>query len=508
MRKCVIYARYSSDKQTEQSIEGQLKVCYEYAHKNDLIVLKEYIDRAMTGTNDNRKDFQKMLSDSEKTNEWDICLVYALDRFGRNAIEQGINKYRLQKTGKIVISATQRTSRNVDGSKNLDGIILENVYVGMAEYYSAELSQKVKRGREVSQNKGNFTGGQVVFGYKSVGNKANGFKLVPIEEQAQIIKDVFNEYAGGKQLPEILDELNARGITHHNKPFTKSTLYNMLKNEKYIGITIIKNKKYYNIYPKIVSENIFEIVRAKFAQNQFGKHSKDPYLLRFKVTCGYCGKPVSSDTGTARNGDIVRYYKCIGRKIYHKCDNTPIKKELLENLVINAVTEILTAPDTIDYLAEEIMQEHLKRVEEQSLIKYLESELSQTEKAISNLIACMEQGIITDSTKRRLEELELRKDELAHQIIAEKVKNRINVTKNGIKDYMTQALTKVPQLMINLLVKNIVLYKDKIEITLNYTDSKRPNGDDSRKVFSFYTYNSEIYINTSKKQNYEVEFLI
>ena len=120
----------------------------------------------------------------------------------------------------------------------------------------------------------------------------------------------------------------------------------------------------------------------------------------------------------------------------------------------------------------------------------------------------MEQGIITDSTKRRLEELELRKDELAHQIIAEKVKNRINVTKNGIKDYMTQALTKVPQLMINLLVKNIVLYKDKIEITLNYTDSKRPDGDDSRKVFSFYTYNSEIYINTSKKQNYEIEFLI
>ena len=110
----------------------------------------------------------------------------------------------------------------------------------------------------------------------------------------------------------------------------------------------------------------------------------------------------------------------------------------------------------------------------------------------------MEQGIITDSTKRRMEELELRKDELAHQIIAEKVKNRINVTKNGIKDYMTQALTKVPQLMINLLVKNIVLYKDKIEITLNYTDSKRPNGDDSRKVFSFYTYNSEIHKHVKK----------
>ena len=138
MRRCVIYARYSSEKQTEQSIEGQLRVCYEYAQRNDLIVVKEYIDRAMTGTNDLRRDFQKMLSDSEKTKEWDICLVYALDRFGRNAVEQGINKYRLQKTGKIVISATQRTSRNIDGSQNLDGIILENVYIGMAEYYSVE----------------------------------------------------------------------------------------------------------------------------------------------------------------------------------------------------------------------------------------------------------------------------------------------------------------------------------------------------------------------------------
>ena len=133
MRRCVIYARYSSEKQTEQSIEGQLRVCYEYAQKNDLIVVKEYIDRAMTGTNDLRRDFQKMLSDSEKTKEWDICLVYALDRFGRNAVEQGINKYRLQKTGKIVISATQRTSRNIDGSQNLDGIILENVYIGFEQ---------------------------------------------------------------------------------------------------------------------------------------------------------------------------------------------------------------------------------------------------------------------------------------------------------------------------------------------------------------------------------------
>lgn len=94
MKKCVIYARYSSDSQTEQSIEEQLRVCQEFAKNNDILIVDTYIDRAMTGTNDNRKDFQQMLSDSEKTKEWEICLVYALDRFGRNSIEQAINKYK------------------------------------------------------------------------------------------------------------------------------------------------------------------------------------------------------------------------------------------------------------------------------------------------------------------------------------------------------------------------------------------------------------------------------
>lgn len=90
MKKAIIYARYSSERQTEQSIEGQLRVCYEYAKENDLVIVQEYIDRATTGTNDNRYYFQKMLSDSEKS-DWEVVLVYALDRFGRNSTEMGVN---------------------------------------------------------------------------------------------------------------------------------------------------------------------------------------------------------------------------------------------------------------------------------------------------------------------------------------------------------------------------------------------------------------------------------
>ena len=135
----VIYARYSSASQTEQSIEGQLDVCKKYAQDNDLQIVDTYIDRAMTGKNDQRAAFQKLLSDSEKPVTWEIVLVYAIDRFGRNSIEIAVNKQRLKKNRKTLISATQRTSENIDGTKNLDGILLENMYIGLAEYYSEEL---------------------------------------------------------------------------------------------------------------------------------------------------------------------------------------------------------------------------------------------------------------------------------------------------------------------------------------------------------------------------------
>ena len=127
MKKTVIYARYSCSSQTEQSIEGQLDVCNKFAKANDLEIVKVYADRAMTGTNDNRPDFQQMIKDSEKAS-WEVVLVYAIDRFGRNAVEVAINRQKLKKNGKVLISATQRMSDNIDGTKNLDGILLENVY--------------------------------------------------------------------------------------------------------------------------------------------------------------------------------------------------------------------------------------------------------------------------------------------------------------------------------------------------------------------------------------------
>ena len=135
MKIGVIYARYSSDSQSEQSIEGQLRVCNQYAENNDIRIVETYIDRAMTGTNDNRPGFQRMIKDSgQKT--WDFVIVYKLDRFSRDKYETTIHKHTLKVNGVKVVSAME----NIPDSP--EGIILESLLEGMNQYYSAELSQK------------------------------------------------------------------------------------------------------------------------------------------------------------------------------------------------------------------------------------------------------------------------------------------------------------------------------------------------------------------------------
>ena len=131
MKTAVIYARYSSDTQTEQSIEGQLRVCQDYAKNNDILVVGTYVDRAMTGTNDLRPDFQRMIKDSNKR-QWDFVLVYKLDRFSRNKYETTIHKHTLKENGVKVLSAME----NIPDSP--EGIILESLLEGMNQYYSVE----------------------------------------------------------------------------------------------------------------------------------------------------------------------------------------------------------------------------------------------------------------------------------------------------------------------------------------------------------------------------------
>lgn len=486
MKTAVIYARYSSDRQTEQSIEGQLHVCNDYAEKNDIFIVDTYIDRAMTGTNDNRTAFQRMLHDSNKK-AWDYVLVYKLDRFSRNKYEMAMHKKTLRDNGIKLISCME----NIPDTP--EGIILESLLEGMAEYYSAELSQKVRRGMNETRQKGNFTGGTVLFGYR-VENK----KIVIHEDEAEIVRWMFNECASGKFVKTIHQELNEKGILYRGKPFAKSTLYHLLANEKYNGIFRHGDEVFTNMYPRIVPQEIFETVKSKIEDNKHGKHKPDiVYLLKNKVRCGYCGSRVCSDSGTARNGTIMRYYSCTGRRTHknNKCVLKPIRKEALENIILEATLEAFSTPANIAIFADIVMELLNKEHNDNSVLNLLKADYSKIEKVISNLLDCMEQGMATESTKQRLIELENKRSILSENIIIEQSKERAKLTKDDVIKHVVTTLRKLPRQLLDLLIKEIRLYNDKIEIDFHFVDKKSPD-DKNRWGFCFYTCRKSYTVDT------------
>ena len=200
MKTAVIYARYSCDAQTEQSIEGQLRECQKYAKAHDILILETYIDRAMSGTNDNRFDFQRMLKDSEKR-QWDYVIVYKLDRFSRNKYESVVHKKTLKDSGVKLLSAMEQIPDTPEGT------LMEALLEGFNQYYSEELAQKVNRGIRESWLKGNTTGGQPIFGYDVVDKKC-----IINEYEAEIIREAFTKYAQGYKARAIAVDMQERGL--------------------------------------------------------------------------------------------------------------------------------------------------------------------------------------------------------------------------------------------------------------------------------------------------------
>lgn len=483
MRTAVIYARYSSDRQTEQSIEGQLTVCNRYAEQNDIAIVGHYIDRAMTGTNDNRTEFQRMLKDSNKR-AWDIVLVYKIDRFSRNKYEMAMHKKTLRDNGIKLVSAMENIPETPEG------IILESLLEGMAEYYSAELSQKVRRGQNESRKKGNWTGGLIAYGYKVEGTKQTGKKIVINEDEANIVRYIFNEFVSGRQIVDIHRELSAQGIGYHGKPFEHSTIYRLMTNEKYTGIYRHEDQVYDNIYPPIITKDLFEMAKMKLDHNKYGKHKPDVvYLLKNKLVCGYCEKHVNSDCGTSKSGKIVRYYKCTNRR-KKTCEQTPIRKELLESLVVDTTLQAFSSTELLEQAATRVLEANSKRIADTTIINILTKQREDLQKSIDNILKAIEQGIVTNSTKERLEMLEAQKSDVETKIIAEKARGRVQIQKSDIVRYLKAGIKKDPLPMVALLIKKVVLYNDRIEIYYNYTDIKRP--DDDHQAFSFYATTKDV----------------
>ena len=486
LKTAVIYARYSSDNQTEQSIEGQLRVCNEYAEREKIIIVGTYIDRAMTGTNDHRPDFQRMMKDSAKQ-EWNYVLVYKFDRFSRNKYETAIHKKTLKDNGVKLKSATEYLPDTPEA------IIMESMFEGYAEYYSAELAVKTKRGMRELRIKGNFQGGYIPFGYK-VENK----KLVIDTEKSEAVNYIYEQYSMGTPVKEIIKKLTARGIYNRGKPLATNTVYNILRFEKYTGIYRYENEVYDNLYPQIISPELFEKVNRKIQANKYGKKSvKTEYLLRNKLLCGYCGRSISAETGTCRSGKVNHYYKCLGRRQHNGCNKQTVTQEFIENLVIDNIIETLSDKNVLSLIVSKILEKQESQKRDNYDLKCLLQEKKQTETALNNLVSALEKGICSSTTNKRLHELEEKLECLEREIIIAKSKESATITDKEIKAFFVDTIKLERKAIINQLVNKIELYDDKMTIYYNMPNSNI--SPDESQGFCFYI---------KEKDGFKIEMLI
>ena len=444
------YGRYSpGPDQTEASITGQRRECYAKAKSQNAVIRKEYIDRHLTGKNDKRPAFLELIKDVKK-GLYDIVYVYTIDRFSRNKFDIARYKNELKKAGARLISAKEYIPAGPEG------IILESVLEGMAEYYSEELSRKVGRGMYDAALQQHHVGGVVPFGLQVVDKK-----YVPDPVNAPIVREIFERYAAGEAAIDICNDLNSRGIvTALGKKFKRNSLTKLLTNPKYIGTYTFNHTyldevtqqkqvevlEYKNVIEPIVTEELFIKAGKRMELNKRASKPRKnkenvEFLLSGKLLCGFCDSLMTGDSGTSRSGQTYYYYTCSNkknRKSKKPCMSKSYPKEKLETFITKVTQEDVLTKDVYAFLTEKagILQEERK---DDVFILTLQRNKKDIEAKIENILKAIENGIFTESTKERLETLEQSKKDIDFRITAEKFKNDAPaVTKEALIFYLNQ----------------------------------------------------------------------
>ena len=479
-KNAVVYARYSSHSQGEQSIEGQIAAARTYAAARGYTIVHEYIDRAMTGRNDNRDEFQQMLSDCAKK-QFQVIIVWKVDRFGRNREEITFNKHRARKHGVRVEYVAETMP---DGP---EGVILESVLEGMAEYYSLQLSQNIKRGNREAAKKGQFTGGRVPLGYKL----SPEHKFVIDPDSAPIVRRIYSMYAEGWTITEIISQLNKEGLhTSQGKPFTKNSLRTVLKNEKYIGIYDFKGGeiRMEDAVPAIVDKDTYYKVQKLLSVNQrapAARWSRADYLLTDKLFCGSCGAQMVGESGTSKTGAKYNYYLCANHKRAKSCARKAIRQDWIEDYVMEQVQGLVMDDEAIQFITDRVWDFYLAQDQRREKIKGLEAQLRETETAMNNLIRAVENGLpFTEMTKSRLSELDAQRTALSTAIAETQLDGGFHLTREHIEFFLTQfrdgdfSDRAFQRRLVDVFVNSIYLTDDEMTINFNF------GGDRSVIVFT------------------------
>ena len=478
-RYAIAYARYSSDRQREESIDAQLRAIREYCQRENITLVDIFTDEAQSGKTSDRDNFQAMISGILKGRyNIDYVLVHKFNRFARNKFDSALYKKRLKERGVRVLSVTQKIENTPEGA------MLESFLEAMDEYYSANLAAEVRKGLRENALKAKHTGGVLPFGFDVDENN----NYVP-NADAKIVRRIFEETAAGYPKSEIVDRLNNEGKrTQKGKRFTARFLYDLLRNEKYIGnyiYTIAKQEVIRLdgiIKDPIIDRDLWDKVQdinRQPTKKRYGKQ-KRVYYLTGKTYCGECGEPVcGAGSKKTRTGDYYYYYKCVGKvKLKNGCALPSLNKEWYEPRVLKAVLKSVFSKEKIAEIARDVFA-HLEatRKTPEVTTEQLKKELAQLADKQERL---MELYLDGDMKKAMLDEknheLKRRQNEIENELQKRKsIVDASEITEHDVAEFIEGYIQQLKKhynaseeefmrVVFAVFVEKVAIYNDRVVV--------------------------------------------
>lgn len=483
--RTVLYARYSDTKQDDgYSIEYQLSECQEYLKKNGLQLSKTYIDQAVTAKKVAGRDaFFELLQDV-KNGLVDVIIVYKFSRIFRNAYES--HKYRkvFKKHNVKLISITQQVDDETSAGQLMIGVM-----ANIDEYQSAVISDHVKSAMREMVSEGFFAGGTVPYGYKLETvqhGKKRRKKYIPDEYEKEIVNQLYELYADNYSLRYLQTFLKNKGVfTRQGKQFSIQTIARILRNDFYIGILRYNAQGHepivvYDVIPPIISKPLWDRVqhRHSLQKDVSPRKRKDLYSLTGKIYCKKCDSHFFGiRSGSVQNGKKYdyKYYVCAESKGYQTCNCKRIRKDYLEEVVLEEIKRHILNEKSIYNIANEILKLVDKNPKDKKdKLKQLKNQKSELLSEMKELIDLRAKKIISDSyLSEHIKDKETQLKEIEQNIYGIEQQTKNTITHAMIVDYLRNMLSvadttddEVLKLIFDNFVEKIIIGDEEIEISL------------------------------------------
>lgn len=499
INSAVIYARYSSNNQREESIDAQVRACREYAQAHGLNIVNVYADSAKTGTNDQREAFQQMLADSSK-GIFSTLIIHKLDRFSRDRYDSAVNKRLLRKNRCRIVSVLE----HLDDSP--ESAIMEGVIESFSEYYSKNLSREVKKGQKETALQCKHNGGKPPLGYDV---DKDTRKCIINEKEAEIVRLIFSMYAKGCGYKEILRHLNAMGYrTKKGNQFANGSLNNILKNEKYRGIYIFNLRKEKDMdgvrrpslnpanevirieggMPRIIDDVTFAKVQVLLSENLERGGSfkaKEIYILSGLIQCGDCGMSMHGNTRyCGRNKLKYVTYRCSGRSQKRDCKRRELNKTYIENFVLDVLYSNLFNQNSIVKLTE-MLNKYRKESNKENTqaldtatqrLKEINREIDKT------LEVVCQTGISIETVGEKLRNLEEQKGHLENLLHELTINNNLQISEQIVaqlveksKEFVKTKNLPECKTFIKSYVECVTVLEEKVRVVLKVNVPNKDN---------------------------------